>query len=176
MSTAPATVTTLLSKLRKSPTPGRTRSSSSLLCSHELDTEIESESSFSSAAQLCLLGQNLFEAVSRCKGGFVEQDHLLKRCQYLEAEVEYLRDHELELRERACQQQTENSKLVDEVKALTESYRDALTAKRKAQEAYADQKQSLMKLHAAYNKRALELAEVKVTPFLLSQNSKGVRK
>lgn len=76
--------------------------------------------------------------------------------------MEYLRDRDIELRERFCREQSETRKLADEMRTLNANYRDALTAKRRLQETCAEQHQSIKSLEKACNEKADELKQLKV--------------
>ncbi len=57
--------------------------------------------------------------------------------------------------------QEENTRLTQELKALDERHREALEAKRTAQEACSDNEHSLNRLHTVYNKKSQEFNELK---------------
>jgi len=78
----------------------------------------------------------------------------------MEAEIEYLRDREAELRERLCQTQSENALLSSELNRMKESWKEALTAKRKAEEAFAEQTQTIIRLRTAYSRKLEEIKEL----------------
>lgn len=80
--------------------------------------------------------------------------------------MEYLRDREQELRDRVSLEQSEKVKMAAELRALDEKHHDALTAKRTAQEAYSDQKQSFARLYTAYNQKCQEVKDLMVPTLL----------
>eukprot|EP00210_Caulerpa_lentillifera_P001387 g1334.t1 len=90
----------------------------------------------------------------------MDSTYVYKRCQYMEAEIEYLRIREVELRERLCQTQSENSLLSSELNRVKESWKEALVAKRKSEEALADQTQMITRLRSAYGRKHEELKEL----------------
>lgn len=135
---------------RNCRTPDVMTSSSNFLYSHSIEPEADCGSFTSLTA-------------GRWGGASFDHGQVFKRCQYLEAEVEYLRDREQELRDRVELEQSEKAKMAEELKALDERHHDALNAKRTVQEAYSDQKQSFTRLHAAYTQKVQEVKELTIT-------------
>eukprot|EP00210_Caulerpa_lentillifera_P008600 g8204.t1 len=95
-------------------------------------------------------------------GSLPEEAYVYRRYQYMEAEVEYLRDMELELRGRLRQSQSENSALSSELNRMKESWKDALVAKRKAEEAFADQTETISRLRIAYGRKVDEVRKLQL--------------
>jgi len=79
----------------------------------------------------------------------------------LEAEVAYLRDREAELSQRLQQTQSENAQLASELDRMKESWKDALIAKRKAEDTFAEQAQTIARLRVGYGGKVEEIRKLK---------------
>lgn len=72
----------------------------------------------------------------------------------------YLRDREAELSQRLQQTQSENSQLASELGGMKESWKDALIAKRKAEDTFAEQAQTIARLRVGYGRKVEEIRKL----------------
>lgn len=87
---------------------------------------------------------------------------LMKRCQFLEAESQYLREREVELREDLCRARAENSAISGELRRTHDLYREALAARRNAREALSEMAQQNARLVSAYVEKKQEFRNLQV--------------
>ncbi|GMH40737.1 hypothetical protein BSKO_08641 [Bryopsis sp. KO-2023] len=85
---------------------------------------------------------------------------LMKRCQFLEAENEFLREKEIDLRGDLCRSRAENAAISSELKRTHDLYREALGARRNAREALSEMAQQNARLVSAYVEKKQEFRSI----------------
>lgn len=89
---------------------------------------------------------------------------MMKRCKFLEAESQYLREREIEVREDLCRARAENAAISAELKRTHDLYREALAARRSTRDALSEMAQQNARLVSAYVEKKQEFRNLQVFP------------
>lgn len=87
---------------------------------------------------------------------------LLRQCENYQAEMEYLKEREGELRGELCRARAENAALSAELKRTHDVYKEALAARRTAREALSEMAQQNARLVSAFVEKKQDLRNLQV--------------
>lgn len=93
----------------------------------------------------------------------LESSTLTLRCEFFQAEIEYLRERELDLQEELSRARAENAALSAELKRTHDVYKEALAARRTAREALSEMAQQNARLVSAFVEKKKDFRNLQET-------------
>lgn len=92
----------------------------------------------------------------------LESSTLTLRCEFFQAEIEYLRERELDLQGELSRARAENAALSAELKRTHDVYKEALAARRTAREALSEMAQQNARLVSAFVEKKKDFRNLQV--------------